>query len=168
MFFNSVKEINRLLSKEMSNIYLKVTIEEKNWRSQNFDFLGLKTLSSCQFWGAPTHADITEFYKFLLQFKNKVWEQNHLWLFYYYLFERYYDALKSKSLYILLNKNINFNQNKTESKTENPTHCFREKNLVLQLIQESQIKSKTVMSWSSLKKKEGIFCTVYFVRGKFV
>ena len=24
------KEINRLLSKEMSNIYLKVTIEEKN------------------------------------------------------------------------------------------------------------------------------------------
>ena len=32
------KEINRLLSKGMSDIYLKVTIE-KNWRSQNFDFL---------------------------------------------------------------------------------------------------------------------------------
>ena len=36
MLFNSIKqinrlrkEINRLLSKEMSNIYLKVTIEEK-------------------------------------------------------------------------------------------------------------------------------------------
>ena len=36
-FFNSIKEIsklrkeiNRLLSKVMSNIYLKVTIEEKN------------------------------------------------------------------------------------------------------------------------------------------
>ena len=36
MFFNSIKEINRLrkeinrlLSKEMSNIYLKVTIQEK-------------------------------------------------------------------------------------------------------------------------------------------
>ena len=27
MFFNSIKEINRLLSKGMSNIYLKVTIE---------------------------------------------------------------------------------------------------------------------------------------------
>ena len=45
--FNSVKEINRLrkeisrlLSKGMSNIYLKVTIE-KNWRSQNF--FNLKT-----------------------------------------------------------------------------------------------------------------------------
>ena len=39
---------------------------------------------------------------------------------------------------------------------ENPTHSFRETNLVLQLMQESQIKSKTVMSWSSQKKKEGI------------
>ena len=37
----SRKEINRLLSKRMSNIYLKVTIE-KNWRSQNFDFINLK------------------------------------------------------------------------------------------------------------------------------
>ena len=37
------KEINRLLSKEMSNIYLKVTIDEKNQLSQNFDFLGLKS-----------------------------------------------------------------------------------------------------------------------------
>ena len=45
----------------MSNISLKVTIEEKNWRSQNSDFLGLKDLSPCQFWGAPTHADMIEF-----------------------------------------------------------------------------------------------------------
>ena len=44
----------------MSNIYLKVTIE-KNWRSQNFDFLSLKNLSSVQFWEALTHADIIEF-----------------------------------------------------------------------------------------------------------
>ena len=33
----------------MSNIYLKVTIEEKNWRFQNFDFLGLKNLPPGQF-----------------------------------------------------------------------------------------------------------------------
>ena len=51
---------------------------------------------------------------------------------------------------------------------ENPTHSFREMNLVLQLIQESQIKSKTVMSWRSQKKKEGIFCAVYFVWREFV
>ena len=56
MLFNSTKKINRLrkkigyLSKGMSNIYLKVPIE-KNWRSQNFDFLSLKTLSPGQFLG---------------------------------------------------------------------------------------------------------------------
>ena len=62
--FNSIKEINRLrkevnklLSKGMSNIYLKVNLR----RSQNFDFLGLKNLSSGQFWGAPTDTDIIEF-----------------------------------------------------------------------------------------------------------
>ena len=44
----------------MSNIYLKLTIE-KNFRSQNFDFLSLKNLSPGQFWGGPTHEDITAF-----------------------------------------------------------------------------------------------------------
>ena len=37
------KEINRLLSKGMANIYLKLR------RSQNFDFLGLKNFSPGQF-----------------------------------------------------------------------------------------------------------------------
>ena len=37
------KEINRLLSKGMSSISWKVPIE-KNWLSQNFDFLSLKKL----------------------------------------------------------------------------------------------------------------------------
>ena len=36
------KEINILLRKGVSNIYLKVIIET-NWRSQNFDFLSLRT-----------------------------------------------------------------------------------------------------------------------------
>ena len=55
MFFNSIKEVNRLrkeinglLSKEMSNIYLKVTIEKK-WRTQNFDFKSLKSSSPGKF-----------------------------------------------------------------------------------------------------------------------
>ena len=67
MFFNSVKEINRLrkeinrlLSKGMSNIYLKVTTEKK-WRISYF----------LSFWGAPTHADIIEFWNFILQLKNQ-------------------------------------------------------------------------------------------------
>ena len=48
MFFSSIKEINMLISKRMSNIYLKVTIEE-NWLSQNFDFLSLKFVSRSDF-----------------------------------------------------------------------------------------------------------------------
>ena len=35
-----LKRINRLISKGMSNIYLKVTIE-KNWYSQSFNILSL-------------------------------------------------------------------------------------------------------------------------------
>ena len=66
MLFNSIKEINRLrkeinrlLSKEMSNIYLKVAIE-KNGGPQNFNFLSLKNLLPGQLEGAPAHSDIIE------------------------------------------------------------------------------------------------------------
>ena len=55
MFFSSIKEINRsgteinrLLSKEMSNIYLKVATEKKR-HTQNFDFVSLKRLSPGHF-----------------------------------------------------------------------------------------------------------------------
>ena len=58
MFFNSVKEINRLrkginrlLSKGISNIYLKFTIEKK-WGTQIFDFRSLKSFSPGQFLGS--------------------------------------------------------------------------------------------------------------------
>ena len=51
MLFSSIKEINRLISKTMSNIYLKVTIE-KEWRTQNFDPLSLKSSSLGQFLGS--------------------------------------------------------------------------------------------------------------------
>ena len=52
--------MNRLLNKGMPNIFLKVTIE-KNWRSENFNFLGLKNLPPSHFLGASTHVDIIEF-----------------------------------------------------------------------------------------------------------
>ena len=62
MIFNWIKEINRLikeidrlLRKGMSNIYLKVTIEK------NFGLLSLKNLSPGRFLGVLTHADINEF-----------------------------------------------------------------------------------------------------------
>ena len=56
MFFNLIKvinrlrkEINRILSKGMSNIYLNVTIEKRNGRSKNFVFLGLKICHQVSF-----------------------------------------------------------------------------------------------------------------------
>ena len=61
--FNSIKEINRLrkeinrlLSKGMSNIYLKVTIET----FLKLRFSGFKKFATGS-WRAPTHADIIEF-----------------------------------------------------------------------------------------------------------
>ena len=42
----------------------------------------------------------------------------------YFHFERNCGVLKSKSPLILLNENINFNKNETESKMENPTGSF--------------------------------------------
>ena len=48
MFFSSIKKRNMLLSKRMSNIYLKVT-NEKKWRTQNFNSLSLKSSSPAAF-----------------------------------------------------------------------------------------------------------------------
>ena len=63
MFFDSIKEINRLreeinrlLSKETPNIYLKFTIDEKNWCSQK-----KKNYHHVCFGGAPTHEDFIGF-----------------------------------------------------------------------------------------------------------
>ena len=49
----SLLELNRLLSKGMSNICLNVTME-KNWRSQTFDFQSLKHFSPCQSMGSSS------------------------------------------------------------------------------------------------------------------
>ena len=57
MFFNWIKEVDRLLSKGMSNIYLRVTIEMVS----EFRFSGFKKLLLGQIWGTPTLADIAEF-----------------------------------------------------------------------------------------------------------
>ena len=48
----------------MSKIYLKVTVE----KFSKLRFSGCKNLWPGQFWGAPTHPDITEFEN-LLQLK---------------------------------------------------------------------------------------------------
>ena len=74
------KEINRLLSKGISNIYLKDTLEIK-WRTQNFDFTSLKRLFKVSFWGAATHVGIIESSNFLLQPKNQRTESKNVYGF---------------------------------------------------------------------------------------
>ena len=96
MFFNSIKEINasrkeinRLLSKGMPNIYLKVTIET---------FLKLRFSGFKKFVARSVFEEL-QLAQISLNFKTsccKVWEQNCMWLFYYFHFERNYDVLKVK------------------------------------------------------------------------
>ena len=117
----------------MSNINLKGFIEKK-WRTQNFDFIGLESSFPGQFLGSSNSRRYHWIFKLLATQEPKVWGQNSVWLFYYFYFERNYEVLKSKSPCFLLNKNINFNKNKTELKMENPIHSFREMNHVLQLL----------------------------------
>ena len=101
MLFSSIKEINRLISKGMPNIYLNVTIE-KNWHSQNFDFLRLKNLSLGQFLENSTSCRYHWILKLLVAtWKSEGWEQNGVWLF-YFNFEKNYDILNSESPHIFV------------------------------------------------------------------
>ena len=138
IFPSPVKEINRLISKRTWIIYLKVTTEQK-WRTQSFDFLSLRSLSPGQFLGR--YCWILKLLVAIL----KSWEQNCVWIFYYFNFERNYDVLKSKNLCFLLNKNINFNRNEMEPKVENLTYTFRLMKLVLQLIWEMNFLKRTII-----------------------
>ena len=129
--WRATSEIDRLLSKGISNIYLKVTIDtfSKLWFSGFKKFVTRSVLGSSN-WGRYWISKLlVATYKL-----DVIWEQNCEWLSYYFHFERSYEVLKSKRPCILWNKNINFNKNKIKSKMENPTHSFREMNFVLQLI----------------------------------
>ena len=59
---NLLKSINKYYE-----IFIEKSLLSKKRRTQNFDFLSLKSLSP----GAPTNADIIEFSNFLLQLKNR-------------------------------------------------------------------------------------------------
>ena len=59
-FLTSIKGTHRVISKGMSNIYLKVTIYKTQY-SENFEFQNLKKSFSCQFRGVPTEAHIIKY-----------------------------------------------------------------------------------------------------------
>ena len=94
-------------------------------------------------------------------------EQNFVWLFYDFDFERNYDVLKSKRPCILLSQNINFNKKETESKMENPPHTVLERRtLCFSSYKNRKLKVK-LMSWSSQKRKESNFVLFILSEGIF-
>ena len=113
MFFNSVKEINRLrketnrlLSKGMPNIHLKVNIETFS----KLRFSGLKKFVTRSVFGELRLTQLIS-----LNFKTSCCNLKIKGL-------GTKLCQKSKRPCILLNKNINFNKNETESKIKNPAH----------------------------------------------
>ena len=135
MFYSSMKGINRLISKLMSDIYLKVTIE-KNWDSQNFS--KLKKFVPKSVFGELQLTQISLNFKTSCRnLLSEVWEQNCVWLFYYFNFER-----NSKIPCILLNKNINFIKNEKESKWEIPHTVFERQTLCISSYKNHKLKVK--------------------------
>ena len=76
--------------------------------------------------------------------------------------------LLPQSILFVEQKNKLRAKNETESETENPAPTLRKKNLVVQLIEESRIRNKAVMSQSSRKKNKCIFYNVYFVLRRYL
>ena len=77
-----------------------------------------------------------------------------MWLFYYFNFERNYVVLKSRSLCILVNKIINFNKNKMESKMELIPHVVLERRtLCFSSYKNSKLKVKLWVGARERKKR---------------
>ena len=147
--FVELKKKKQVIVRGMSNTYLKIP-NEKNFRSENFDFLSLKNLSAGHFLWNPN-------------------SRRYHWnlLFCYFNCERNYeyDVLKSKNLWFLLNKNINLIKTRQTRKWKVPNPLVRDEPCASAHIRiANQIKS--VMSWSSREKEECNFDTVYFVKRK--
>ena len=140
----------------MSNIYLKATIEEKNRGSQSFDFLGFKKFVS--FAMSVLGSSNLRRYRWVL----KRLGAKLCVVFHYFHFESNSDFLKSKTACILLNKNINFNKSKTESRMENPTHSFRETNLS----SYKNCKSKVKLWWVGARERKKKLFFVPFILSK--
>ena len=74
MFFSSIKEINRLMSKSMSNNYLKVTIEEKSRRCPKLQFSKFQNFVSRSVFGELNSHRYHKIFKFLVTTQNSdIW-----------------------------------------------------------------------------------------------
>ena len=138
-FFNSFKEIkslskeiNRLLSKGMSNICLTVTFEKK-WRTHNFHFKSLKSSLPDQFLGNSNSRRYHWIFKLLVPTQKSGLEAKLCVAFLLFLFWKELWRFKVKDSIFFVEEKFKFNKTKTESKMDNPTCSFREMNDVLHL-----------------------------------
>ena len=81
----------------MSTFYLKIAIEKK-WWTQNFSFLSLKSSSPNQFWEPQLTRISLNFQSSWTTYESEVWDQNCVWLFYYFYFQRNYKPDMSRRL----------------------------------------------------------------------
>ena len=94
MLFRLVKEINRLIGKEMSNIYLKFREEPK---FSKFRFSSLKVSSPMSAFGKLQLTQISLDFKTWCKLKIRGLGEKFEWLFYYFNFARNYGVLMPKS-----------------------------------------------------------------------
>ena len=106
-----------------------------------------------------------------MQLKNQTSGNKTVFGFFYYFdIERNCGDLKSKSPCILLNKmiNINFNKNDMESKTENPQTVLEKRTLRFSSYKNLKLKGKTIMSWSSRKRRGNFLYRLFCTKGNFL
>ena len=128
---------------------------EKNWLSQNFDFLSLKGLSLGHFLETCNSCRYHWILIFLVvTYKLEVWEQICAWIFYCFNFERNYDVLKSKTSSILLTKIQTLIKTKLNQIKKIPHIILERRNLFFN-------------SYGARERKRGHFFTVYFDRRDF-
>ena len=150
----------------MPNIYLKVTVE-KNWRSQNFDFLGSNNLLPGQCLGSSNSHRHHWILKLLVATYHRSWSNTMCWFFYNFNFERNYDVLKLKSPCILLNKNINFNKNETKSKWKISHTVLERRTLSFSSNENFKLKLKVWWDGAHKRKKRAFFVPFILSKGYF-
>ena len=139
----------------MLNIYLKVDIDKK-WLTQKLDFLNLKIRLQVRFC-----SDSRRYHETFKHWNLKIrgLGVKLCVAFLLFLFWKELWRFKIKAISFLLNKNVNFNKNETESSMENPTQSFREMSKVLQ-----HCEFKVKLWWvRAREKRESILCNAYFL-----
>ena len=117
MYLKSNKEINRLITKEVSSIYLNSSY----WGKQSFLkpwFSESTNLSPDQFWPASTYAEIIEFQNFLLQLKKQNSGSKIVAGLFIISILKGIMKFESHRVHVFLNKKVNFKKTKRKKKSK--------------------------------------------------